>query len=337
MFLLGTFCASCSGDAPAKEPPVWGYAVEGFPIDSGRVAELERNTGIAPGMVNFFLQWPGPEGELQSGHLSSSLRAIREAGAIPVLTWEPMYLKNGEENVIKADVIFNGKYDEYILNVAKVIKEQGFPVLVRFAHEMNLSRYHWGTEAEEYGPESPDIYRRMHRYVVKAFREEGAGSALWVFCPNAESVPNPDYDGDAEWNRASNYYPGSDWVDVMGMDGYNWGTTSTEAEEGWDSRWQSFREIFSPLRDELLEIAPDKPLCVMETAGVTEGGDRGKWVKDGLQTAIEWELDAVVWFQADKEFDWRLTPDETASLADCLNRETDKPMAWVWEIIDEKE
>ena len=335
--MLASFCASCSGDAKAKQTPVWGYAVEGFPIKGERVAELETNTGVAACMVNFFLQWPAPGKELQSGNLRSSLRSIWEADAIPVLSWEPMYLKNGEENVIKADVIFSGEYDEYIRNVAKIIKEEKYPVLVRFAHEMNLSRYHWGTEEEEYGPESPQIYRRMYRYVVEAFRQEGASNALWVFCPNAESVPNPDQEQDAEWNRASNYYPGSDWVDIMGMDGYNWGTTRTEPEDGWDSQWKNFREIFSPLRKELTKLAPEKPLCVMETASVTEGGDRRKWIKDGLHTAIEWELDAVVWFQADKEFDWRLKPEETAPLADYISHRTDKPLEWIWEMIDEKE
>jgi len=201
---------------------------------------------------------------------------------------------------------------------------------------MNLSRYHWGTEGEKYGPESPRIYRKMFRYVVKAFREEGTNNALWVFCPNAESIPNPDHEEDAEWNRAANYYPGDEWVDVMGMDGYNWGTARTVAVDGWDSRWLSFHEIFSPLRNELLELAPDKPLCVMETASVTEGGDRRKWIKDGLQTATKWELDAVVWFQVEKEFDWRLTPEEAPPLVNYLRNETFKPMEWTREIIDGK-
>jgi beta-mannanase len=179
-------------------------------------------------------------------------------------------------------------------------------VIVRFAHEMNLSRYHWGGSMDDYGPESPGKYRDMFRHVVRIFRESGAGNALFAFCPNAESVPNPMHDPEAGWNRAARYYPGDEYVDVLGMDGYNWGTTRNFDEHGWDSRWETFEGIFKDIFDELKSLNRDKPLYVFETSSVSRGGDKNLWIREAFASAREWGVNAVVWFHADKEEDWRL-------------------------------
>ncbi len=218
-----------------------------------------------------------------------------------------MYYEESSEIMIGYQDILSGVYDGYIERCANVIKEFGNPVLIRFAHEMNIERYHWGTPREEYGRESPLIYKKMHKHVRDIFREAKADNAVWVFCPNAESVPNKEYDPTTEWNSISNYYPGDESIDIVGIDGYNWGTSKTIERDGWKSEWKSFREIFEPAFRELRLISPCKPVLVFETSTLSEDSSgRIQWIKDMLSTSEKWQLTGIIWFQALKELDWRL-------------------------------
>ena len=165
---------------------------------------------------------------------------------------------------------------------------------------MNLARYHWGGALDDFGPESPARYRAMFRYVIKKFRAQGANNVRWVFCPNADSVPA------APWNRIAAYYPGDDVVDVAGLDGYNWGTTQTKAANGWDSQWRSFESIFAAPLNELKQVASGRPLAVFETASAYQGGDKEEWITSALDSAKSLGLGALIWFQVNKETDWRL-------------------------------
>lgn len=303
----------------------FGLAVEGLPSQPDVLKEMENETGLPVSMVNFFLQWPqDPEDRYFPG---KTFEAVHDFGAMSVLTWEPMYYdREGEEHMIAARDILHGLYDGYIDHFAARINELKYPVMIRFAHEMNLERYHWGGGRDEYGPESPGRYREMFRYVVQRFMLAGTDNALFVFCPNSQSVPHPDGDMEASWNRVMNYYPGHAYVDVLGMDGYNWGETHTLEEHGWQSRWQSFEEIFEPVYQELRYISRDKPLFVFETAAPEDGGDRDLWVRKAFETAREWDLQGVLWFQVDKEADWRLKPGDNYKYPGEVRRQVFSPM-----------
>lgn len=282
----------------------WGVAVDGYPVTDEQLRTITVETGLKPGMVNFFLQWPAPG---TAGAVpKESLRVIHQAGAIPVLTWEPMYFDaQGRETAIPVQNILTGQYDRYISEFARGLRDTGQPLIIRFGHEMNLIRYHWGSDRQNYGLESPGWYQAMFRHVVDIFRREKADKVRWAFCPNAESQPHPNWDG-AAWNTATTYFPGHEYVDILGMDGYNWGTSQTKAKHGWDSRWLSFEEIFRPLYGELKKLGPNLPIIVFETSSVRVGGDRSAWIKSALSQARVWGLKGVCWFQVRKEEDWRL-------------------------------
>lgn len=289
------WCAAAG--AGEGKAPVWGVALDGNPIAAAQIAQAERESGRRAVLVLFYIQWP--EHPAADGFPRESLETIRRAGAVPVLSWEPMFYRDGKVTEIPAAAILGGEYDAYIDRFAIGAREWGGELILRFGHEANLDWYHWGTAAAAFGPESPAIYKALFRYVVKRFRQAGTTGVKWAFCPNADSVPA------APWNRAAAYYPGDDVVDLLGMDGYNWGTTRTAARDGWTSNWRSFEETFGALRQELLALAPGKPLYVFETASASEGGDRREWFREALATARRWGLAGLVWFQVNKELDWR--------------------------------
>ena len=292
--------ASCS---PPSPPPGFGLVVEGCPVTGTALSQAGKGIPWPVTMVVFFVQWStDPAGSFPA----RSVEAIQGAGSVPVITWEPMTLEAGEERAVDADDILSGKWDGYIDAFARAARENRERIILRFAHEMNLARYHWGGSADAFGPDSPARYKAMFRHVRDRFRRAGADNVLFAFCPNAESLPHPVRDK-ADWNTAAAYYPGDDAVDVLGMDGYNWGTTFTLAKDGWDSRFTSFADLFGPLREELRALASGKPLVVFETASVSQGGDKAAWIGDAAETANRWGLAGLCWFQVDKERDWRLT------------------------------
>lgn len=318
----------CSMSAPSScpAPLIWGTALDGYPITDKHLDQIERDTQLSPSMVVFFLQWPA---QSQAGGFPiKSLDTILQRGAIPCITWEPMYYKDGVEKMVPFQKILNGGYDLYLNDFAHQAKTFNQPFIIRFAHEMNLQRYHWGTSQKEFGPKSPDIYQQIFRYVVNRFRRIGANQVFWAFCPNAESVPNMTYDPTAGWNKPSAYYPGDDYVDILGMDGYNWGTTQTLEKHGWKSSWKTFEEIFFPVYRELNAIAPQKPLFVFETACADQGGAKSKWIAEAFETLNKWNVQGLVWFQVQKEIDWRINSSGNLSYTQIVKKFTSILGSW---------
>jgi mannan endo-1,4-beta-mannosidase len=327
----------CAGSARCHDQPFFfGVALDGYPITQGRLKQIGKDIGIRPKIVVFFLQWPPIADQQPAPFPGESLDAVWNFGAIPCLTWEPMHVREGHEVMVPWQDIVSGAYDVYLNDFAKKAGAWHRPFMIRFAHEMNIERYHWGTERADYGPESPRIYREMFQYVVRLFRQAGARNVVWVFCPNAESVPDRSYDATAVWNRIEDYYPGDAVVDVLGMDGYNWGTTQKRERHGWDSQWREFTDIFQSPRETLGGLAPDKPLFVFETASVDQGGDKGLWIKKALQTARDWGLTGLVWFHVNKEYDWRISAGQAASYEN-LTPKNASPHDWIMELVTHKQ
>jgi beta-mannanase len=293
--LAGGSMAAIESPNEGHSPFFWGFGLDGYPIDAARLQNLKQQTGISPQIIQFYLQWPSPKEKISS--LIPTLQAIKESGALPCITWEPMYYDHQDRITIEAQDILSGGYDEYMRYFAKIIKDWGKPLLLRFAHEMNLDEYHWGTKKRSYGPESPKIYIKLFRYIVDLFRKENVSNVLWIYCPNCDSVP------DEPWNTIANYYPGNGYVDILGIDGYDWAKNSASSK--------SFESIFATSYMALKAIAPKKPMIVFETASPY---NKSEWISNALKTAQKWHLQGIVWFQVDKERHWAWIPQNESDL-----------------------
>ena len=95
------------------------------------------------------------------------------------------------------------------------------------------------------------------------------------------------------------YYPGAQYVDVLALDGYNWGSTTPEY-----GGWQSFEQVFERAYERLTALG-DQPIWIAEVGSAPEGGDKADWVRNMFETAARWDrLKAIVWFDLNKEQDW---------------------------------
>lgn len=208
-------------------------------------------------------------------------------GRIPLITWRGSSL--GEIN--------EGRYDTLIQARALAVKKLGSPVFLRWGWEMNGN---WHAHAGALNmPNGPAKFIAAWRRIHRIFDASGAKNAIWVWCPNATSIPAEP------WNSWASYYPGDKFVDWVGIDGYNWGSI-----QSW-SKWQSFAEIMRPIYN---DYAAKKPIMIAETASAEAGGDKGAWIRS-LSSALTRDLPAVkalLWFEDTKEADWRAESSETS-------------------------
>jgi mannan endo-1,4-beta-mannosidase len=113
---------------------------------------------------------------------------------------------------------------------------------------------------------APSAYKAMFRRVERRFRAKGATNAEFVWCPN---VTAPVYGG-----TFSEYYPGADVVDWMGLDGYNWATANSVP-------WYSFREVFEQSLEHMAQInTTGKMVLICETGCHDQGGDKEAWFRN---------------------------------------------------------
>ncbi len=289
----------------AQDNPLYfGATLEGYPINKRKLTNVSNEFGIKPDLIVFFLMWPKKEDIAKGFNLTFSLRSIDTFGSVACISWEPMFLQNSYEQVVLKDDIVNGLYDKYLDEFIFQIKSFNKSVIIRFAHEMNLSRYHWGVLEDNYNENSPDIYIEMFRYIFDYFKKKKVKNALFAFCPNVDSVPK------TSWNKIKNYYPGDKYVDILGMDGYNWGTCASEKNLGWVSSWRSFNETFKNTLRELRKLSLFKPIIIFETASAKKGGDRTLWLQEALKDARKLDISAICWFQVNKECNWKITKNQ---------------------------
>ena len=273
------------------EPRVVGLAVPGAPSDLSEVQSIAARTGADIDQVTFYVAW-SRGGDFPAADASR----IAAMGAVPELTWEPWDPAAGlHQPAYALDTITAGAHDAYLRRWAQQIKAWGRPVVIRFAHEMNGSWYPW---AEGVNGNGAGDHAAAWRHVVGVFRRAKVANVTWTWAAN---VPYPGS------TPLASLYPGDAYVNRVGLDGYNWGTT-----QSWSS-WQSFAEVFGPGVAELQALTT-RPIHVSET-GTPEaaGGDKPAWFSDmWAWLAVHPEVRGVTYFSFAKEADWRVDSSEAA-------------------------
>ena len=216
------------------------------------------------------------------------------------ITWEPWLFSDPKAITLKN--IIAGKHDKYIDSWAQASKSFGNELWIRWGHEFNGNWYPWSISANG---QNPKIYAAAYRHVRSRFVRAGALNVKWIWCLNAESVPN------TRWNDPVLAYPGDAHVDMIAIDGYNFGNSLSH------SRWQSFEEVFAGPYDKIVRRWKYKPLIVGETGCATTGGDKAEWIRDmdrSLKTRFK-KFQGIIWFEAQKEADWRMASSSESRVA----------------------
>lgn len=279
--VLTVFLALLVAPAEAAAPPA---SVTLFGMSAPSPAELDASesaVGARAAIVGSFADW---------AHAPDFPRAwasqVRARGAVPMISWEPWdsWAGGAGQPAYALSRIAAGEHDALIDRWASAIAAYGHPVMLRLAPEMNGDWLPWSTGVNGNGPGD---YVAAWRHVRERFRAAGASNAVFVWNPIAS------YEGSTP---LAELYPGdADWVAV---DGYNWG-----AARSWG--WQSYADVLAPTVGALAAIAPGRPVMIAEI-GCASDRRKPAWITDALDSAHAGGVDAVVWFEYDKEADWRL-------------------------------
>ncbi len=234
------------------------------------VFALEQQIGRRLDIVHWFTNWDNP-------YDPALVEAASSGGRIPLVSWQP-------HTQAVADIAA-GAFDAYLRAWADGARTAPAALYLRPFPEMNGSWVPWNGD--------PATFVLAWRHVVDVFHQEGADNVRWVWAPNITDDPaTPE-------NRMEAYYPGDAYVDVLALDGYNWGDTRP-----WSS-WRSFDTIFAAPYARITAIGP-QPVWLTELASTDVGGDKGAWVRDMFDTRSFPRIEALVWFNENKETDWRV-------------------------------
>jgi len=155
-----------------------------------------------------------------------------------------------------------------IRKFARGAKEFGHPFLMRLNNEMNST---WVSYSGHLAMLDPDIFKQNWVTVYRIFEEEGVDNAIWIFNPNDISYPPQ------KWNTHLAYYPGNEFVHMIGLTGYNTGDYFRDLT---GEHWRSFTQIYDRLWNMYKDVYADFPWIITEFACSSVGGDKGQWIKE---------------------------------------------------------
>lgn len=265
--------------------------------DIAKVTQFETDAGKKLSIVMWYQGWEVADD--MDNFQPTIMNNIRNHGSIPMITWEPWdYTKGVNQPAYSLSAIINGNHDAYIRKWAQDSKAWGKPYFLRFAHEMNHSAYPW---SERTNGNTPGQYIQMWKHVRDIFTAEGVTNVTWVWSVNIV---------DPTSTPINTLYPGDNYVDWVAMDGYNGGSALS-----WGG-WKSFTQVFQSTYNELGSIT-QKPVMVSEMGSAEAGGSKANWITSayGTEVANMPRIKALIWFNANREADWRITSSTTAKNA----------------------
>lgn len=248
-----------------------------------KLLEFEKLVDKKMEIAHYYIGWE----VLAKPELITQFETLRANSWQPMLNVNPYYFPEGcpASEVPLYKEIADGRCDDFLHNAGKNLANVKQPFFFVFAWEMNNGNNEWSvTKSGSSNNDFVAAWRHMH----DIFKQEGATNVVWVFNPNVPEEAISPY---------KSIYPGDEYVDWVGLDGYNWGTT-----QKW-SEWVDFVGVFKAAYDKITGIAPAKPVMLAEVNTTDQGGNKANWYKDMFIKYIPNyfpAIQAVVIFNEDK-------------------------------------
>jgi len=184
-----------------------GMSMDGANADMNVLNSYSRLVGRQPAVLNSFQDWQ------TSSFDSNRMSALTARGITPMITWEPWAAGGGSLQLdFTLRSIIRGRHDAYIHQWARSSAAWNHTYYLRFAHEMNDNSYPWAASTNT---NTAARYIQAWQHVHDIFVADGATKVLWVWAPAKEY---------AGTTPLASVYPGSAYVDLIGLDAYNGGT-----------------------------------------------------------------------------------------------------------------
>jgi hypothetical protein len=286
--------------APSKVR--FGMYTDQAPFNFAEVDMVAGRIGKAPDTVGFFLGW-------DQNYRGDAVTASWRRGVLPLVTWEslpnlPLSVRTTTDEDYEMSKVLDGDFDAYIDKFAHDVKATGLPIVLRFDQEMNADYYPW-SDTMSYNKRGEFV--QMWKYVVDRFRAVGADKyVIWLWTPNrVDDIPQ---------KQIASFYPGDDYVDWVGIDGY-WRNKSVQSD---------FAVTYARTLG-LLRALTSKPIFLGEVGATETGGKKVAWIRSFFQElpknpdiiGFAWFSLTVVGGTGDKTAsnDWRINSSDASVAA----------------------
>ena len=198
--------------------PGWGEfedSVEKERLDTFRTLTLKR-----PVLVPFSVFFG------EDNRTGPQLDKIHKTHAVPIVRFMPWHAPywSDDKNSIDLEDIINGKYDEFLTIWSDIIKDKNYPVIATFGVEMNGNWFPWsgiyqgGSKTTIYGDttkaDGPEKFKDAYIHIINLFKSYNVNNVMWMYQINNISYP------DEKWNSIDAYYPGNEYIDIIGVSVY---------------------------------------------------------------------------------------------------------------------
>jgi mannan endo-1,4-beta-mannosidase len=243
---------------PPSPASYLGVFEDGSPPGYQPIAEFAQATGRRPNLVGYYSGWAEP-------FLASYAQMIRRHGVIPYVQIDP--------TLASVSAIADGDYDIYLRTYADAVRAFGHPVVIGFGHEMNADWYSWG-----YRNVPPSTFVAAWQHIVTLFRNQGADNVTWLWTLEADEA--------GKTGPVEDWWPGPNYVNWVGIDGYYYRPTDT------------FASVFGKTIDQVRRFT-NKPVLLSETAVGPVAGQTLK-IPDLFAGMHKYKTLGLVWFDKDK-------------------------------------
>jgi hypothetical protein len=253
------------------------------------IADFENNTDHDLDIFLWYEYWTflGTEGDF--------LRGVASRDKVIELAWEPINIPEGSpchdpadghnDTVVSLEAMADPEHpfyscyeDEYMRVWAQSLRDdltdretgEHYSVIFRPMSEMNDPGVDWGTNNPT-NSYFKDAWRHMHDIFVDegatcTTEEEVNGTCpssknvKWLWAPNRSFTAGTglgDTDPTTAYYTYNHYYPGDEYVNYLGIDGYTLGCDY--------GLWQELDKVFGPSYDVFTFLSPSKEVMIAET------------------------------------------------------------------------
>jgi hypothetical protein len=259
----------------------WGAYV-GLDYSSNSLSDFEAKIGTPVDIQAVFVGWGNGAGDFPT----EMGNPLKSSGKSLLIYWEPS---------VDLDAINSGVWDNYMKSFAASVRAYGAPTIMVPMHEMNGN---WDIWDGPVGNNSPEKFIAAWKRMHGIFEDEGVRNVKWGWAVNSVSVP------DTTENSFAIYYPGDAYVDIVGVDGFNF-----NEEDGWLTFSQVFDRALTSIK------SYGKPIFIFSMA-TAAGPKKAEWITDALTVQMEkYNISGWVWFNENKEQNWLIWSDPNSLAA----------------------
>ncbi|MEU2929855.1 glycosyl hydrolase [Streptomyces sp. NPDC007251] len=250
-----------------------GVVDDKTPWQYGIVTTFSKEAGRAPDIREYYSSW-GDDFDTEGNAF------LWQHGQLPMMALVP-------SGISLADIA-KGKEDAYIRRLAGQIAAYDGPLALSFGGEMNGPWNSWGPRHSK-----PADFVASWKRVHDVFTAQGVTNVIWVWTPHVVDSGTTA--------KLRPYYPGSAYVDWVGLIGYYGPIDGT-----------AFSSLFTPTLRQIAGFS-SKPVLIAET-GVAQSDRKEAHIRDLFQGAAKAGVIGLVWYDQRKDWpgskqlmDWRIS------------------------------